>query len=176
MVTLISRTMFPGSGRHGEDHRAKARRTKCCWKCPLKGNYHYLIIHHIIHIYHICHIYPSINTIIINTLIVIGNHRCAFKDYHLDHLWFHIQSETFAFKHYKGIFLCFMQICFWERTVVKHAKWSDPGGEEAQGSPVQLELRPTAQWASCAHLSGEKCVPCALCIYGSWSSQKQMLH
>ena len=44
MVAVILRTMFPGSGRHGEDHGAKARRTKCCWKCPLKGNYHYIIL------------------------------------------------------------------------------------------------------------------------------------
>ena len=67
-----------------------------------------------------------------------------------------------------------MQLCFWKRTliiVVKNAKWSDPGGEEAQGSPVQLELRPTAQWASCAHLSGEKCVPCAYMEVGHLKSK-----
>ena len=38
--------------------------------------------------------------------------------------------------------------------VVKNAKWSDPGGEEAQGSPLQLELRSPAQRTSCSHLSG----------------------
>ena len=42
--------------------------------------------------------------------------------------------------------------------VVKKSKWSDPGGEEAQGTPVQLELRSTAQRTSCSHLSGEQMV------------------
>ena len=38
---------------------------------------------------------------------------------------------------------------------VLNATRSDSGGEEAQGSPLQPQLRSTAQRASCPHLSGE---------------------
>ena len=43
---------------------------------------------------------------------------------------------------------------------VLNATRSDSGGEEAQGSPLQPQLRSTAQRASCPHLSGENILIC----------------